>query len=115
MIEAENESLAALAGYATVMVVAAPVLLAVWGARKAKAWRAARAKVEILPPVFEPRTREERAVLAALILAGNRPVTNAELAALMGVSPAEASKRITAVGPRVRRDRAGREVRISLH
>ena len=40
---------------------------------------------------WKPLTRDERAVAAAIILAG-RAVTNGELAELMAVSPAEASK-----------------------
>ena len=57
---------------------------------------------------------EARAVFAALILAG-KPVTNDELARLMGTSKAEASKRVTALDGFVRRIRKGRSVEISLH
>jgi DNA-binding Lrp family transcriptional regulator len=53
-----------------------------------------------------------------MVLAG-RPVTNAELARLMGVSPPEASKRITELRHLLeqgvlRKERVGREVRLSL-
>ncbi len=68
--------------------------------------------------IWKPVTDLERQVYAAMILAG-RPVTNAELARLMNVSPAEASKRVTELQGRLhqgilRRERVGREVRISL-
>jgi hypothetical protein len=75
-------------------------------------------EVEILPPIrpaismLKTRGEEERAVFAALILAG-RPVSNSELAAFMRCSPAEASKRAKDV-PYLRRQRIGREVMISL-
>ena len=57
---------------------------------------------------------EARAVFAALILAG-KPISNDELARLMGVSKAEASKRVTALDGFVRKVRKGRIVEISLH
>ena len=55
----------------------------------------------------------ERQVFAAMILAG-RPVTNAELARLMGCSPGESSKRAKALLGVIRKERIGREVRLSL-
>ena len=75
--------------------------------------------MEALGPItWTPRTDLERAVFAAMVLAG-RPVTNAELARLMGVSPPEASKRITELRHLLeqgvlRKERVGREVRLSL-
>jgi DNA-binding Lrp family transcriptional regulator len=63
--------------------------------------------------VWKPVSNLERAVFAAMILAG-RPVTNAELARLMGVSPGECSKRVKELQGIVRKDRIGREVRLSL-
>ncbi len=63
--------------------------------------------------VWTPVTDLERTVYAAMILAG-RPVTNAELARLMDCSPGEASKRVKALEGVLRKDRIGREVRISL-
>ena len=73
---------------------------------------------EVLTPVWNPRTDLERTVFAAIVLAG-RPVTNAELARLMKVSPAELSRRVTELQGLLhegilRRERVGREVRISL-
>lgn len=59
-------------------------------------------------------SEDEAAVIAALRKA-KRPVTNDELASLMAVSKAEASKRVSACNGAVRRERIGREVRISLN
>lgn len=72
-------------------------------------------EVEIIPPQpsWKPATELERAVAAAMILAG-KPITNAELARLMGCSPGEASKRIAKMGAKVTKIRKGREVQISL-
>ena len=50
---------------------------------------------------------------AAMILAG-RPVSNAELARFMNVSPGESSRRVKALDGVLRKERVGREVRISL-
>ena len=69
-------------------------------------------EAEVLEP-WRPLTSDERAVAAALILAGGRG-TNGMLAELMGVSPAEASKRVTALGDIVRKKREGRTVQISI-
>lgn len=72
-------------------------------------------QVEVLQPVWTmPTTEIERAVYAALILAGE-PVNNRRLAELMRVSPAEASRRVTALEGAIRRHRKGREVMISLN
>ena len=68
-------------------------------------------QVEILQPVWTPVSDLERTVYAAMILAG-RPVTNAELARFMNVSAGEASRR--ALEGVLRKERIGREVRISL-
>ena len=71
----------------------------------------------ITPPVeIEPTSlsKDEAAVIAALRKA-ERPVTNDELASLMSVSKAEASKRVSACNGAIRRERVGREVRISLN
>ena len=56
---------------------------------------------------------EAEAVLSALKRA-KRPVTNDELAELMGVSKSESSKRVTSLNGAVQRVRVGREVAISL-
>jgi len=48
-----------------------------------------------------------------MILAG-RPASNAELARFMNVSPGEASRRVKALEGVHRKERVGREVRISL-
>lgn len=64
-------------------------------------------------PMWQPVTDLERAVAAAMILAG-RPISNAELARLMNVSPGESSRRVKALEGVLRKERVGREVRISL-
>lgn len=56
---------------------------------------------------------EEEIVRAALEFAG-RPVSNDELAFLLGVTKGEASKRVSALSHSVVRERRGREVAISL-
>lgn len=68
---------------------------------------------DIGPPVWPPVTDLERTIYAAMILAG-RPVTNTELGQLMDCSPGEDSKRVKALEGVLRKDRIGREVRISL-
>ena len=73
----------------------------------AEVW-AKKAKLET------PATEMERAVYAALILAGE-PVNNRRLAELMDCSPGEASKRVTRLEGVVRKVREGREVMIGLH
>jgi hypothetical protein len=65
------------------------------------------------PERVAERVSDEDAVLDALARAA-RPITNAELAELMGVSEGEASKRVSALASRVQRVRRGREVAISL-
>lgn len=72
-------------------------------------------QVEVLQPVWTmPTTEIERAVYAALILAGE-PVNNRRLAKLMDCSPGEASRRVTQLEGVIRKARKGREVLISLH
>jgi len=44
-----------------------------------------------------------------------RPLSNDELAAAMGVTKGEASKRVAALAGRLRKERDGRRVAISLH
>jgi hypothetical protein len=66
------------------------------------------------PQVWMPQTEVERTVFAALILAGE-PVNNLKLAALMGVSPGECSRRVAQLEGVIRKARKGREVLISLH
>jgi hypothetical protein len=66
------------------------------------------------PQVWMPQTEVERTVYAALILAGE-PVNNLKLAALMGVSPGECSRRVAQLEGVIRKARKGREVLISLH
>ena len=61
-----------------------------------------------------PQTEVERTVYAALILAGE-PVNDLKLAALMGVSPGESSRRVAQLEGVIRKARKGREVLISLH
>ena len=76
--------------------------------RKAKQMQ----EVEV-QPVWTPVSDLERTVYAAMILAG-RPVTNAELARFMNVSAGEASRRVKQLEGVLRKERIGREVRISL-
>lgn len=73
--------------------------------RKREAGRAEQA--------WAPQTDMERAVYAALLVAG-KPVTNDELARLMRVSKGEASKRVKLLESRLSKERIGREVRIAL-
>jgi hypothetical protein len=75
-----------------------PIYLAYVGCRKLAEARASRkpkpVEPEILSPVqpWQPSREFERAVYAALILAGE-PVNNRRLAELMACSPGEASRR----------------------
>jgi hypothetical protein len=59
-----------------------------------------------------PRSSDAEMVLKALQRAG-RPVSNAELATLLGVTPGEASKRVLACRQLLRVERVGRYVAIS--
>jgi hypothetical protein len=65
-----------------------PIYLTYLGCRKA-AQVMARSEAGEQKPVWLPATEIERAVYAALILAGE-PVNNRRLASLMGCSPGEA-------------------------
>jgi hypothetical protein len=97
-----------------------PVYFAWVGCRKvATAWSNRKAKeptTEILSPApnWLPTRDIERAVYAALILAGE-PVNNRRLAELMGVSPPECSRRVAQLEGVIRKARKGRAVLISLH
>ncbi len=71
-------------------------------------------QVEVLQPVWAtPTTEIERAVVAALILAGE-PVNNRRLAELMRCSPAHASRCVAQLEGVIRKQRQGREVLLSL-
>ena len=100
-----------------------PVYFAYLGCRKSvEAWSRRMPKLqprqEVLAPqapqVWMPQTEVERTVFAALILAGE-PVNNLKLAALMGVSPGECSRRVAQLEGVIHRARKGREVLISLN
>ena len=98
-----------------------PLYLAYLGCRRvAEAWAGHKAKPmepEVLTPVqsrWVPSKEFERAVYAALILAGE-PVNNRRLAELMDCSPGEASRRVAQLEGVIRKARKGREVLISLH
>jgi len=82
-----------------------------WSRRKPKP-----VKPEVLTPVqpWQPSRDIERAVYAALILAGE-PVNNRRLAELMDCSPGEASRRVAQLEGVIRKARKGREVLISLN
>ncbi len=104
-------------------LITAPVWVPLYfaGVGAVKVWKALQRRKpeqqvpEVLTPVpmWQPVTELERAVAAAMILAG-RPISNAELARLMNVSPGEASRRVKALDGVLRKARVGREVRISL-
>jgi hypothetical protein len=87
-----------------------PFRLAHWAAKSLKA----KATANAAAPMWVPKTEVERAVLAALILAGE-PVNNLTLAALMGVSPGEASRRVSQLHRFVSKTRKGRQVLIGLN
>jgi hypothetical protein len=100
--------------------VGVPIYFAYVGCRKlAEAWSRRKPKeptMEILPPAptWIPTRDIERAVYAALILAGE-PVNNRRIAELMRVSPPEASRRVAQLEGVIRKARKGREVLISLN
>ena len=83
-----------------------------WMQRLGDWWRRRRRPIE-QPTIWEPKSETERAVLAALILAGS-PVTNDELAQLMRCSKSEASRRVSEIDGHIRKTRLGRTVQISL-
>lgn len=82
-------------------------------ARKRKAEPVVEVLVPRSPSPWMPQTELERTVYAALVLAGE-PVNNLKLAALMGVSPGECSRRVAQLEGVIRKSRRGREVLISL-
>jgi hypothetical protein len=102
-------------------MLTAPVWVPLYfaGVGAVKVWKALQRRkpkqqeMEVLTPVWTPVSDLERTVYAAMILAG-RPVSNAELARFMNVSPGEASRRVKALDGVLRKERVGREVRISL-
>jgi hypothetical protein len=73
-------------------------------------------QVEVLQPVptWMPSREFERAVYAALILAGE-PINNRRSAELMDCSPGEASRRVAQLEGVIHKARKGREVLMSLH
>ena len=95
-----------------------PIYFAGVGVMKLGKWSRRKAvELEILAPVqptWIPTRDIERAVYAALILAGE-PVNNRRLAELMDCSPGEASRRVAQLEGVIRKARKGREVLISLH
>lgn len=70
-----------------------------------------RKPIEIMPPRAKPTDLD--IVRDALMKAG-RPVSNDELADLMGVSKSEASKRVAALGAHLRKQRHGKFSAITL-
>jgi hypothetical protein len=68
------------------------------------------ATISISETVADP---QREAVIQAL-RRSSRPLTNDELAEAMGVSKAEASKRVASLNGHVRKTRSGREVQIAL-
>lgn len=107
-----------------ITILTAPIWIpfyGLWkGCGKLGKWCAARhapkpeMQSEVLQPqMWTPVSDLERQVFAAMILAG-RPVTNAELARLMGVSAGQASRMVSQLEGRIERTRVGREVRIAL-
>ena len=82
--------------------------------RGASRSRSSRRVLTPVQPTWQPSREFERAVYAALILAGE-PVNNRRLAELMDCSPGEASRRVAQLEGVIRKARKGREVLISLH
>jgi hypothetical protein len=67
-------------------------------------------------PETEGNFREiEECPLAGTLRKIGRPVTNAELAEILGVSKGQASKTVSRAGTNIRRERVGRHVQISLN
>jgi len=86
----------------------------VWQNLISRFWRKPVIESEVLAPVqpaWLPRTEVERAVYAALVLAG-APVNNRRLAELMQCSPGEASRRVAQLEGAIRK---ARKVLISLN
>ena len=95
----------------------APIYLGYLSCRRvAEGWSKGKTKPKRadLSQAWMPATEVERAVFAALVLAGE-PINNRRLAELMGCSPGEASKRVARLEGVVRKVREGRQVMIGLH
>ena len=121
MIADDRESPLEIAVKMLTAPVWVPIYFAYLGCRKAtEAWSRRKPKPiepEILTPVqptWMPTREFERAVSAALILAGE-PVNNRRLANFMDCSPGEASRRVAQLEGVIRKARKSREVLISLH
>jgi len=108
-----------------VKMITAPIWVPIYFAgvgvmKLGKAWSRRKpmpVEPEVLSPVqptWMPSKEFERAVYAALILAGE-PVNNRRLAELMDCSAGEASRRVGQLEGVIRKARKGREVLISLH
>lgn len=95
----------------------------VWfGTSEKIAARGASARPEVAPQEAiterpEPITDDEIEELRKLLLRTKRPMSNGDIAQRMGVSKSEASKRVSAAveAGLVKRERQGREVRVTLH
>ncbi len=93
-----------------------PIYLAYVGCLKlaeARADRKAKPETVELKPVWVPQTEMERAIYAALLVAG-KPVTNDELARLLQLSKGETSRRVAQLEGRLHKTRIGRMVQISI-
>jgi hypothetical protein len=89
----------------------------VWQHLASRFRRKPETEPEFLQPVQQvwlPKSELERTVYAALVLAGE-PGNNLKLAALMGVSPGESSRRVAQLEHVINKRRQGREVLISLN
>jgi hypothetical protein len=92
-----------------------PIYLAYVGCRKlaeARADRKAKPEMAELKPVWVPKSDMERAIYAALLVAG-KPVTNDELARLLRLSKGE-NLAVAQLEGRVQKVRVGRSVQISI-
>ncbi|MFZ0708640.1 MAG: hypothetical protein WAM53_01240 [Terrimicrobiaceae bacterium] len=93
-----------------------PIYFAYVGCRRlaeARTDRKAKPETAELKPVWVPTTDMERAVYAALLVAG-KPITNDELARLLRLSKGETSRRVAQLDGRVQKTRIGRRVQISI-
>ena len=84
-----------------------------YGFRPSPKWRSATKEPEPEPKKQSAKSRPDHPVLRVL-QSSNRPLTNDELAAAMGVSKGEASKRRAEVASRLQETRSGRHVFTSL-
>jgi hypothetical protein len=108
-VEVKEEPVAAQAeaDIPPLFATSAPVQTKPRRPRPAREWR---------KPNVQTLSHDELAVLAALNRCKGKPVNNKKLARLMGVDPSEASRRITAVGDLVKKERLSTgEVQISLN